>query len=75
MASEANAEAESVLHDFADRLQDIYDRQTAGDYTFIGVLAHLVMRLEEIPGVTIIQKTVKPPTFPGGLTPRGNDFQ
>lgn len=37
-----------LLRKYADELQAIYDNQTAGDHTFIGVLAAFAMEWDNV---------------------------
>ncbi len=44
---------DQLIIKYADELRDIYDRQTAGDHTFTGVLFNFLMELDALPNVTI----------------------
>jgi hypothetical protein len=37
---------DELLEEYAAKLQEIYDGQTAGDYTFVGVLSEFVRKLK-----------------------------
>lgn len=38
---------DEIIQKYADRLQEIYDKRTAGDHTFTGVLATMLMEIEQ----------------------------
>ncbi len=33
---------DELLHQYAERLQDVYDKRTAGDYSFLGILSEFM---------------------------------
>lgn len=40
------ADVDATTHKYAGRLEEMYNKQTAGDYSFHGVLACMLMELE-----------------------------
>lgn len=46
VANHAGVDVDDLISKYAERLQDIYDCQTAGAHTFTGVLATFLMELE-----------------------------
>lgn len=46
VAAYHGVDVDELITKFSERLQDIYDNQTAGKHTFIGVLATFFMELE-----------------------------
>lgn len=52
-----NSDTDDILRNYEDRLQEIYDNQTAGDHTFIGVLASMLLDLNAAGVVTFLTDT------------------
>lgn len=47
LVAQVNAvDVNALIADTAKRLQEIYDMQTAGDWTFVGVVADMLLKLE-----------------------------
>jgi hypothetical protein len=56
---------DDLIRKYADQLQDIYDRKTAGAYTFTGVLATFAHELTSLPETPVVRSgrmsTLPPP--------------
>jgi hypothetical protein len=44
------SDVDTVIEGYAINLRQIYDGRTAGDYTFVGVLASFLMHIDAIRG-------------------------
>jgi hypothetical protein len=47
-AYEPVSDVDAVIEGYAINLRQIYDGRTAGDYTFVGVLASFLMHIDAI---------------------------
>lgn len=68
-----NEAVTELAEEYASKLQDIYEKRTAGDFTFLGVLGEYTQKLDQLRakrpsnGMTFIQHA--------GVTPPPRDFR
>lgn len=72
-----NEAVTELAEEYASKLQDIYEKRTAGDFTFLGVLGEYTQKLDQLRakrpsnGMTFIQHAgvTPPPTARPGIPP------